>query len=75
MPCRAQESRTCLYRGLQAGSVVLGYHGLQEDSAVEVGEHRLGASLGAIDANEAEMLGTDRLDAWVHHAARLMNGV
>jgi len=73
VPCTAIAH--CLDRGLEAGSVVFGCHGLEEDSAVEVGEHHLGAGLGAIDANEGEMFGADRLNARVHHSAWLMNGL
>ena len=48
--------------------------GRDEDVAVEVGEHQLGARLGTVDADDAEVLGTDVLDAWVEHAARLGDG-
>src|SRR5689334_20766337 len=34
-----------------------------QDGAIEVGEHELGACLGAIEAENAKVLGTDRLDA------------
>ena len=46
-----------------------------EDSTVEVGDHHLGASLGAIDTDEGEMFRTDRLDTWMNDATRLVNGV
>jgi hypothetical protein len=41
------------------------------DAAVEVGEEELGARLGAVDADDAEVFGPDLLDAWMQHAARL----
>src|SRR5262249_14022085 len=48
---------------------------LEQDSAVEVGEHHPGAGLGAIDAHQAEVLRTDRLDARVNDTPRLMKGM
>ena len=34
-----------------------------EDAAVEVGEHPVGAGLGRVDGDDAEVLGSDGLDA------------
>ena len=64
-----------LYRRLEAGLVVLDDDRFHEDSAVEVGEHHLGASLGAVDADEGKMFGADRLDPRMNHATRFVNGV
>ena len=38
--------------------------GADEDAAVEVGEHPLGAGLGAVDGDDPEVLRTDGLDTW-----------
>src|SRR5262249_45055322 len=43
--------------------------------AIEVAEHELGAGLGTIHADDAEMLGTHLLDAGVNDAARLLQEV
>src|SRR5207249_4829385 len=48
--------------GLQTGLIMLDDGGRDEDPAVEVGEHDFGAGLGAIDAEDAEALGSDGLD-------------
>ena len=61
--------------GVEAGPVVLDGGRLEQDTAVEVGEHHPGAGLGAIDAHQAEVLGTDRLDARVNDTPRLMKGM
>ena len=45
--------------------------GRDEDAAVEVGEQQLGACLGAVEADDAEVFGSDLLDARVEHAAGL----
>ena len=49
--------------------------GRGEDGAREVGEHPLGAVLGAIDGDDAEVLGSNAFDACVEDAAGLVNGV
>jgi hypothetical protein len=64
-----------LYRRREAGLIVLDDDWLHEDSAVEVSEHHLGASLGAVDADEGEMFRTDRLDARMNYTTRFVNGV
>ena len=46
--------------------------GRDEDVAVEVGEHPLGAGLGTVEADDAEVLGSDLLDARVKDAGRLL---
>ena len=58
--------------GLQGGAVVFDDRGRDEDIAVEVAEHPLGAGLGTIDADDAEVLGSDLLDAGVNDAGRLV---
>jgi hypothetical protein len=57
--------------GIEALAVVLDDGGRDEDAAVEVGEHPLGAGLGAIDSDDAEVLGPDRPDAGVERPGRL----
>ena len=42
--------------------------------AVEVGEEELGACLGAVEADDAEVFGSDLLDAGMEHAAGLADG-
>jgi hypothetical protein len=49
--------------------------GRQEDLAVEVDEHPLGASLGAVDGDDAEVLGADVLNARVDDAAGLLQDI
>ena len=59
----------------EGGAVVLDGGGRDEDVAVEVGKHPLGAGLGAIDGDDAEVLRADLLDARVEGAARLLDDV
>jgi ribonucleotide reductase alpha subunit len=44
-------------------------------TTVQVGGHVLGASLGAIDAEEAEVRGANGLDSWVNDTTRLLQNV
>ena len=60
--------------GVEVGAVVGDRGGRDEDAAVEVGEQELGACLGAVDADDAEVFGTDLLDARMKDAARLADG-
>lgn len=46
-----------------------------QDRAVEVGEHPLGTSLGAVDTDDAEAFRPDTLDPRLQHALRLVNGL
>jgi hypothetical protein len=55
--------------------VVLNGGRLEQDAAVESGEHHSGAGLGAVDAKKGEVFGPNRLDAWVNHTPRLVEGV
>ena len=48
---------------------------LDENAAVEVGQHDFGASLGAIDAEKAEVLRADGLNSWMNDSPRLMENV
>lgn len=57
--------------GVQSGAVVLDRGGRDQDAAVEVGQQEFGAGLGAVEADDAEVLGTDLLDAGMEQAARL----
>ena len=41
-----------------------------EDAAVEIGEHRVGTGLGGVNGEDAEVLGTDGLNAWAEDAVR-----
>ncbi len=61
--------------GVEVGTVVGDGGGWDEDAAVEVGEEELGAGLGTVEADDAEVFGTDLLDAWMEHAARLADAV
>ena len=63
MPGRATASRIVRTHGLEARPGVLDDGGGYEDAAVEVGEHPLGAGLGAVDGDDAEVLRPDGLDA------------
>src|SRR5262245_57817849 len=62
-------------RVVEGGAVVGDDGGREEDAAVEVGEEELGASLGAVEADDAEVFRADLLDAWVEDAAWLADGV
>src|SRR5208282_6388904 len=73
VPCHGVAHLLCRRR--EAGLVVLDDDWFHEDSAVEVSEHHLGASLGAVDADEGEMFGSDRLHARMNHATWFVNGV
>jgi hypothetical protein len=56
--------------GIEIGSCVRDYGGLDEQSPVKIGEEKLGADLGAIKADDAEPVGSDLLDARMEHTAR-----
>ena len=60
--------------GVEAMPVVFDHGGWDEDAAVEVGEHPLGASLGTIDGHDAEVLGSDLLDPRMERPGRLGDG-
>ena len=60
---------------LEAGLIMLDDGGRDEDPAVEVGEHDLGPGLGTVDAEDAEVLGSDGLDPGMKDAVGLVNGV
>jgi hypothetical protein len=64
-----------LQRRLEAGLVVLHYRRLHEHSAVEVGQHDLGANLCAIDTEYREMLGTDCLGPGMNDTPRLVEHI
>ena len=57
--------------GVEVGSVVGDGGGRDEDAAVEVGEEELGAGLGAVEAEDAEVFGSDLLDAGMKHPTGL----
>jgi hypothetical protein len=73
MPCHGVTDRLSQRR--EAGLVLLDVYGFHEDPAVEFSEDHLGASLGAVDADEGQMLRTDRLNTRMNHAVLLVNGV
>src|SRR5438477_69254 len=60
--------------GVEVGSGVGDGSGRDEDAAVEVGEEELGAGLGAVEADDAEVFGSDLLDAWMEHTTGLADG-
>jgi hypothetical protein len=55
-------------------SVVFDEGGWEEELAVEIGAEEFGASFGTIEAEDAEVLGSDLLDAGMEHAAWLAEG-
>ena len=59
---------------VEARLVVFDHGGGDEDAAVEVGEHPLGAGLGTIDGHDAEVLGADLLDPGMERSGRLGDG-
>jgi hypothetical protein len=60
--------------GVEVGTLVSDGGRGEEHPAIEVGEEELGAGLGAVEADDAEVLGTDLLDARVEDAAGLAEG-
>src|SRR4051794_39902104 len=44
--------------------------GRDKDAAVEIGEEEMGSRLGTVKADDADMLGTDQLDAGMENAAQ-----
>ncbi len=48
--------------------------GRDEDAAIEISDEKFGTSLGAVKADDAEVLGPDLLDARMKNAARLTQG-
>jgi hypothetical protein len=48
---------------VEFGSVVCDGGGWDENAAVEVSEEELGSELGTVKANDAEVFGSDVLDA------------
>jgi hypothetical protein len=63
------------YSCVEAESVMRDCGRLDENATVEVSEHDLGASLGTIDAKDAEMLGANGLDPWVNDTTGLLQSV
>jgi hypothetical protein len=59
--------------GPEAVSGVGHLDGFDQDVAEEIGEHPLGPGLGAVDADDAEVLGSDLLDAGVQDACGLVD--
>ena len=55
---------------LEAVLGVLDDRDRDEDPAVEIGEHGVGTGLGGVDGEDAEVLGTDGLNAWGEDAVR-----
>ena len=55
--------------GLERGLGVVEFRWSNDDVTIEVGKHPFGACLGAIDADDAEMLGTDFLHSGLNEAA------
>lgn len=57
---------SCLQLGecqVEFRSILFDHRGRDEDIAIEVAEHPLETSLGAIHADDPEMVGTNTLDA------------
>src|SRR5262249_16706441 len=57
------------YGGIEVGTLVGDGPGRDEDATVEVSKEELGACLGAVEADDAEVFGSDALDAGVEHTA------
>lgn len=49
--------------------------GWDENAAVEIGEHEFGTGLGTIEADDAEVFGSNELDARMEDTTRLGDGV
>jgi hypothetical protein len=60
---------------LKSGLIMLDDRGWDEDSAVEIGEHDFGPRLGTVDAEDAEVLGSDGLDPGMKDAVGLVDRV
>src|SRR5258708_2676740 len=56
---------------VEGGPVVRDGGGRDEDAGIEVSEEELGVSFAAVEAEDAEVIGSDLLDARVEDAARL----
>jgi len=52
------------YGFVESGPIVFDDRGSDEGAAVEVGHHPLRASLGAVNGDDTEVLGTDLLNPW-----------
>src|ERR1700728_2970070 len=63
------------HRLVQGGAVVLDFGRWREDVAEEVTDHRLEPGLGAVDADDAEVLGADFLHARMKDSAGLLDDV
>jgi hypothetical protein len=61
--------------GGEGGAVVLDDGRRDEDLAVEVGKHPLGAGLGTVDGDDAEVLGPDLLNARMDGARRFVQNL
>ena len=59
---------------VEAWFVMLNLGGRDQDAAVEIGEHPLGACLGTIDSHDAEMLRPGLLNARMKRSGRLGDG-
>src|SRR5512135_3810426 len=59
--------------GPEAGLAVWDLDGGDQDLAEEVGQHPLGPGLGAIDADDAEVVGPDPLDAGMQGSGGLVD--
>ena len=57
--------------GIEIRTVMGDFGGWNEVATIEVGEEKLGAGLMAVKADDSELFGTDLLDTWVQHSAKL----
>jgi hypothetical protein len=55
--------------GVEVVAIVSDDGGRDEDAAIEVGKKQLGARLGAVEAEDAKVFGSDVLDARMKYAA------
>jgi len=72
---RAQRLAQVRDGGVESSAVMLDDGGWNEDGAEEIGEHPLGACLGTVDADDAEVLGAHLLDPGMEGATRLLHDI
>jgi hypothetical protein len=61
--------------GVKCGTRVFDGGGRNQDAAVEISEQQLGANLGTVETDDAEVFGSDLLDAGMKQTARLGDAV
>jgi hypothetical protein len=61
--------------GIEAGTVVFDDRRLDDHVAIEIRKHPFGSGLGAVDGDDAEVLGSDLLNAGMNDPAWLLQNI